>query len=66
MASYQFFKDGIEKGIGEIKAKIPAAAPVVETPKKKKSLMLRQLRQSDSVDASAPLNHRIFYKVWHN
>ena len=36
-ASYQFFKDGIEKGIVEIKAKIPAAAPVVETPKKKKS-----------------------------
>lgn len=35
--SYQFFKDGIEKGISEIKAKIPAAAPVVETPKKKKS-----------------------------
>ncbi|WP_435355506.1 DUF2911 domain-containing protein [Emticicia sp. SJ17W-69] len=37
-SSYQFFKDGIEKGITDIKAKIPAmpAAPV-ETPKKKKS-----------------------------
>jgi Protein of unknown function (DUF2911) len=37
-SSYQFFKDGIEKGITDIKAKIPAmpAAPV-EVPKKKKS-----------------------------
>lgn len=35
--SYQFFKDGIEKGINEIKAKIPAAAPAVEAPKKKKN-----------------------------
>lgn len=34
--SYQFFKDGIEKGITDIKAKLPVAAPVVETPKKKK------------------------------
>ncbi len=37
-SSYQFFKDGIEKGITDIKSKIPAmpAAPV-EVPKKKKS-----------------------------
>lgn len=37
-SSYQFFKDGIEKGITSIKAKIPAmpAAPV-EVPKKKKN-----------------------------
>jgi hypothetical protein len=35
--SYQFFKDGIEKGISEMKAKIPAAPAVIETPKKKKS-----------------------------
>lgn len=37
-SSYQFFKDGIEKGIADIKAKIPVMpAPPVETPKKKKS-----------------------------
>jgi hypothetical protein len=37
-SSYQFFKDGIEKGITDIKAKIPAmpTAPV-EVPKKKKN-----------------------------
>ncbi|AFK04843.1 hypothetical protein Emtol_3717 [Emticicia oligotrophica DSM 17448] len=35
--SYQFFKDGIEKGINEIKAKIPAAPASVTTPKKKKN-----------------------------
>lgn len=35
--SYQFFKDGIEKGINEIKAKIPAAPASETTPKKKKN-----------------------------
>lgn len=36
---YPFFKDGIEKGITEMKAKIPTVAPAVTTPpaKKKKS-----------------------------
>ena len=35
--SYQFFKDGIEKGITDMKAKLPAAvAPAVEAVKKKK------------------------------
>ena len=37
-SSYQFFKDGIEKGITDIKAKIPAMPTTpVEAPKKKKS-----------------------------
>lgn len=37
-SSYQFFKDGIEKGITAIKAKVPAAPFVPSpTPKKKKS-----------------------------
>lgn len=37
-SSYQFFKDGIEKGISDIKAKIPAMPTTpVEAPKKKKS-----------------------------
>jgi Protein of unknown function (DUF2911) len=37
-SSYQFFKDGVEKGITDIKAKLPAipTAPV-EVPKKKKN-----------------------------
>ena len=35
--SYQFFKEGIEKGITDMKAKLPAAvAPAVEAVKKKK------------------------------
>jgi hypothetical protein len=33
---YPFFKDGIEKGIADMKAKIPTAAPVVTAPTKKK------------------------------
>ncbi|RYU95686.1 DUF2911 domain-containing protein [Emticicia agri] len=33
---YPFFKDGIEKGITDMKAKIPAAVPVEKTPSKKK------------------------------
>jgi hypothetical protein len=33
---YPFFKDGIEKGIADMKAKIPTAAPAVTTPAKKK------------------------------
>lgn len=33
---YPFFKDGIEKGITDMKAKIPVAAPSVTTPAKKK------------------------------
>jgi hypothetical protein len=33
---YPFFKDGIEKGITDLKAKIPTAAPVVAPPVKKK------------------------------
>jgi hypothetical protein len=38
-AIYPFFKDGIEKGIADLKSKIPTAAPAVTTPasKKKKS-----------------------------
>ncbi len=33
---YPFFKDGIEKGITDLKAKIPTPAPAVTTPSKKK------------------------------
>ncbi|GAB3508261.1 DUF2911 domain-containing protein [Emticicia fontis] len=33
---YPFFKDSIEKGIADMKAKIPVAAPSVTTPAKKK------------------------------